>query len=80
MKSIFDQIIETLYEVLVPNVTLQSRLAYLYLIQESEACSSNNTRFICPRQNEPAHFIYCCQQAALPGNLVIFSKPSTSHI
>ena len=29
-------------------------------VQESETCHANNVRFICPRQNEPRAFIYCC--------------------
>ena len=28
--------------------------------QESETCNHHGTRFICPRQNEPRDFIFCC--------------------
>ena len=35
-------------------------------IKESETCRADGVRFICPRQNEPREFLYCCN---LEGNL-----------
>ena len=43
---------------LLKTVTIMSHIIYVF--QESETCNHHGTRFICPRQNEPRDFIYCC--------------------
>ncbi|CBY15033.1 unnamed protein product [Oikopleura dioica] len=35
-------------------------LSKIFVESKSEACEEKEVRFICPRQNEPREFLYCC--------------------